>query len=235
MKRLLIIHFSVCFLLSSCVNADINNESAPFSPENYESSSVTSQTYEVVFTFDWNANDFPTDYPSGTHFSQLVGWVHQSNNTLFSEGEIASDGIEEMAEFGGTSTLVTELQSFIDQGQGQSTYTGSGLNSGVGNITIDIEVSTLFSFVTLFTMIAPSPDWYVGCLNTNLFDENNEFVSEKTIVGTVFDAGTDSGETFTSANSDTQPPSPIQVITTPPLAENSIIKPSFCMITFTKK
>jgi hypothetical protein len=51
MKRLLIILFSVCFLLSSCVNADINNESAPFSPENYESSSVTSQTYEVVFTF----------------------------------------------------------------------------------------------------------------------------------------------------------------------------------------
>lgn len=147
MKRLLIIHFSVCFLLSSCVNADINNESAPFSPENYESSSVTSQTYEVVFTFDWNANDFPTDYPSGTHFSQLIGWVHQSNNTLFSERKIASDGIEEMAEFGGTSTLVNELQSLIDQGQGQSTYTGSGLNSGVGNITIDIEVSTLFSLL----------------------------------------------------------------------------------------
>jgi hypothetical protein len=48
----------------------------------------------------------------------LVGWVHQSNNTLFSEGEIASNGLEEMAEFGGTSTLVNELQSLIDQGQG---------------------------------------------------------------------------------------------------------------------
>jgi hypothetical protein len=34
--------------------------------------------------------------------------------------------------------------------------------------------------ITLATMIAPSPDWYIAVVNINLF-ENNSFVNQKTV------------------------------------------------------
>tara|TARA_B100002019_G_scaffold99439_1_gene85652 strand:- start:1573 stop:1752 length:180 start_codon:yes stop_codon:yes gene_type:complete len=55
-----------------------------------------------------------------------------------------------------------------------ATYTASELNSGVGTISIDIEVNSDFPAVSLATMLAPSPDWFVPCVSVNLLDENNE-------------------------------------------------------------
>jgi hypothetical protein len=52
-------------------------------------------------------------------------------------------------------------------------------------------VSSDFPAVSLATMLASSPDWFVAVTNINLLDENNEFVSEKTIVGNVYDVGTE--------------------------------------------
>jgi hypothetical protein len=124
------------FLLTGCShNDDGKPESKP---------EETSALYEVSFTFDWNKTDFPTEYPSGTHFSPLVGWVHQANNDYFDVGKIASSGIEQMAEEGITSTLVNELQALIDTGLGLKTYTGNGLNAGVGTIILELTVTKDF-------------------------------------------------------------------------------------------
>ena len=53
-------------------------------------------------------------------------------------------------------------------------------------------------------MIAPSPDWFVGVDSISLI-ENNNWVEEKTISLTLFDAGTDSGESYSSQNENTNP------------------------------
>lgn len=192
-------------------------------------------SYTVTFSFDWNSNDFPTDYPSGPHFSPLVGWVHEKDNPFFNSGRIATAGIEIMAETGATSTLVSELQALVDDRKGLKTYVGNGLGSGVGTISIDIEVHTDFPAVSLVTMVAPSPDWYVACVNANLTDDKGEFVDTKTLVGHVYDAGTDNGVTFTSTNSDTQPKAKITRFVDQPLGNGTEVKASFCTITFTKK
>ena len=71
--------------------------------------------YTVTFSFNRNDNDFPVDYPTNPHFSPLVGWVHQKDNTFFDTGKTATDGIKIMAEVGGTATLIEELQALIDQ------------------------------------------------------------------------------------------------------------------------
>lgn len=197
--------------------------------------STTETTYTVTFSFNWNKTDFPTDYPSGPHFSPLVGWVHQKDNTFFDEGKVATSGIERMAEDGVTSELVKELDAEISNGKGLKSYTGSGLNGGVGAISIDVDVSTQFPSVSLATMLAPSPDWYVACVAVSLLDENNVFVPNKTVVGHVYDAGTDNGTTFTSPNSDTNPKVAISKITQPPLGNGTEVKPSLCSITFVKK
>ena len=223
--RTLILISMIGILFTSCEKDDMT-EILPKS---------TTETYTVTFSFNWNKTDFPTDYPSGPHFSPLVGWVHQKDNTFFDEGKTATKVIEHMAEDGVTATLVDELKVSISEGKGLKSYIASGLSCGVGTISIDVDVSTQFPSMSLATMLAPNPDWYVACVAVNLLNENYVFVPNKTVVGHVYDAGTDNGTTFTSSNSDTNPKGTISRITQPPLGNGTEVKPSLCSITFVKK
>ncbi len=143
---------SMLMLFLSCEQNDVSI-TVPDNPP-----VAKSVEYSVTFSFDWNKNDFPTDYPANPHFSPLVGWVHQKGNGFFNTGKTANDGIKSMAEFGSTTTLVRELQALIDQSKGLKTYVGSGLSGGVGTISLEVTVSSEFSAVSLITMLAPSPD-----------------------------------------------------------------------------
>ena len=223
----------VSLLFTSCFLSDVESEAQKII-EDIENAIEQSAMYEVRFVFDWNSTDFPNDYPSSAHFSQLVGWVHEKDHSYFKEGELASSGIEQMAETGSTTTLVNELESLIDQNKGLATYTGSGLNGGVGTISIDIDVNRDFPAVSLASMLAPSPDWFVACASVNLLDEDNKFVLEKTLVGHLYDAGTEEGNTFSYDNEETQPQSPITRITEPPMGDGTDVKPSLCTVIFTK-
>ena len=156
-------------------------------------------TYKVTFCLNWDNNDFPTDYPSNAHFSKLIGWSHQSENDFFAIGTTASNGIKNMAELGNNSILKNELNNNIKDGKGLDLIIGDNLNKGVGTISFNIDVNEENPSVTLATMIAPSPDWYVAVVNVNLFKDES-FIKEKTISGLIYDAGTDSGKTFKSSN-----------------------------------
>ena len=187
-------------------------------------------TYKVTFDFNWNNQDFPIDYPSNPHFSKLIGWSHKSTNDFFSIETIASEGIKDMAERGVNSTLENEIQEKIDNGDGLKFVIGESLSSGVGKITVDIIVNKENSSVTLATMIAPSPDWYIAVVNINLF-ENGEFTNEKIVDGLIYDAGTDSGTTFESNNDETNPKQPISLITNTPFGNDITIS----TVTFSKQ
>ncbi|MDB4199445.1 spondin domain-containing protein [Polaribacter sp.] len=188
-----------------------------------ESSPVASKvTYKVTFEFNWNNKEFPIDYPSNAHFSKLIGWSHTSTNNFFLIETMAFEGIKDMAELGATSTLENELNEKIVNGDGLDFVIGENLSGGVGEITVDIIVNKENSSVTLATMIAPSPDWYVGVVNINLF-ENGEFTNEKIVDGLIYDAGTDSGTSFTSNNAETKPKQPISFITNLPLGNGITI------------
>ena len=70
--------------------------------------------YTVTFKIDWNSKDFPKDYPSNAHFSRLIGWSHDAEQTFFKTGTQASSGIKNMAETGGTSPLRTDLNELVE-------------------------------------------------------------------------------------------------------------------------
>jgi hypothetical protein len=221
---------ALAFIVLSCSSEKFSEgENLTVPPTDNEAS------YTVSFDFNWNKNDFPTDYPSNPHFSPLVGWVHQKGETLFQENTRATEGIKQMAERGGTFILVAELNSLIDNGKGLSSYTASGLSGGVGSIQTQIVVSKTFPSVSLATMLAPSPDWYVACVNVHLLDEQGDYVAEKTVIAHVYDAGTDSGATFSASNSKTLPQEPIVKISQPPLGNGNEVLPTLCMVTFKKK
>ncbi|MDE5422464.1 spondin domain-containing protein [Ancylomarina sp. DW003] len=191
-------------------------------------------TYTVTFTMHWNSTNFPTDYPTGAHFSPLIGWSHKASSTFFKVGTEASAGIKSMAETGATGTLKTELEEKITAGEGLDFVLGSGLSSGTGEITVDVEVNADNPAITLVTMVAPSPDWYVAALNVNLYDGSN-FVVSKTITAAVYDAGTDSGSTFASADVVTDPKGKISEFLDAPLGDGTELPTAFATVTFTKK
>lgn len=189
--------------------------------------------YKVVFMINWNAQDFPTDYPSNAHFSPLIGWSHQTAHTFFAVDSLASQGIKEMAERGKTTPLDNELTAKIANGEGYQMYIGDGLANGVGEIKLEVEVTQDFPEVTLVSMLAPSPDWYIAALNVNLLN-NGGFVKEKKVNVLVYDAGTDSGVTFTSADNITFPQDSISVIVAAPLGNGTATTPVIATAHFIK-
>ena len=189
--------------------------------------------YKVDFNLNWNSTVFPIDYPANDHFSKLIGWSHSTNTTFFVEGTMASEGIKRMAELGSTNPLNDEINDKILNGEGLMFVEGNGLGSGVGTISIEVKVSEDYPLVTLSTMIAPSPDWYAAIVHFDLL-EGDEFIDVKTTDILVYDAGTDSGLTYASANEPNNPQIEIAQITQPPLGNGIVVTPAIGSVTFTK-
>ena len=176
-------------------------------------------TYRVTFASSWSAQTHPDGFPPNPHFSGLIGATHDATSTLWENGGLASDGIEQMAETGGTSALRTEAETLIAQGRALAAVSGGGIGLSPGSVTLTFEVTEGFPLVSLVTMLAPSPDWFVGVSGLDLFD-GGAWLPERTVDLFVYDAGTDSGPNYTSPNDDTNPPEPIAQIADPPFAAN---------------
>ena len=194
-----------------------------------------SVVYEVEFVGTWNATSHPTDFPIDPHFSPFVVVSHLPNSRLFIEGLNASEGLKQVAETGSTSTLEEELQFFINTGEGLDVAVGDRLDSPGSSTKIQLGMREGYSSVTALSMVAPSPDWFVACVSVNLLYEDNEFVLEKTLVGHVYDAGTEDGCGFSLNYPETMPQIPITRITEPPLGDGTEVKPSLCTVVFTKQ
>ncbi len=188
--------------------------------------------YRLTFNATWSAQTHPTEFPPSAHFSGLIGMTHNSSITLFSQGELASDGIKNMAETGGKNPLEAEIQAFISNGTGNKLISGAGINSSPGNVSLEFDITSTHSLVSMVSMLAPSPDWFIAVSNINLI-ENNNWVTSKIITVDIYDSGTDSGVTFISPDDPTVPRIAIFKITTPPLAVNNVVAP-LGSITFTK-
>jgi len=188
--------------------------------------------YKLTFNATWSAQTHPDEFPASAHFSGLIGMTHNGNAMLFENGEVASDGIKNMAETGNKNPLQAEIQLFITAGTGNTLISGGGINSSPGEISLEFDVLISHTLVSVVSMLAPSPDWFIAVGNINLI-ENAEWVTSKTITVDIYDSGTDDGTTFTSPDEPTDPRVPIFEINTPPLAVNNVVAP-LGSITFTK-
>ncbi|MDA0659851.1 MAG: spondin domain-containing protein [Planctomycetota bacterium] len=164
--------------------------------------------YRATFHSTWSASTHPgVPLPAGAHFSSLVGAIHGSEVEFWRPGRIASPGIESMAETGNTGLLSNEIQQAITAGTAKRSLQGSGLDSTPSSTSLQFEIEPS-SLVTLVTMIAPSPDWFVGVHGLNLRPEGY-WTRQVQVPLFPYDAGTDSGALFNSADANTQPRQPI--------------------------
>lgn len=170
-----------------------------------------SASYKLTFTATWSADTHPDNFPPNPHFSGLIGSVHNEQVIFWESGQIASDGLEVVAEAGSKSTFRNELNVAIDDGRALALIDAGGVSLSPGSVETEFTVTRDYPEITVVSMLAPSPDWFVGVHNLTMLDINGEFVEQHTIDLRLYDSGTDSGESYTSSNSDTAPRDPISL------------------------
>lgn len=180
-------------------------------------------TYKITFDMSWSASTHPDGFPSNPHFSGIIGASHNVNVSLWQDMELASAGIESMAETGNKDLLRSEINTQIEVGDAEKLISGGGIGSSPGSITFTLPMNSSHSFVTVVSMLAPSPDWFVGVSSLNLMD-NGVWIENKTIDLYAYDAGTDDGVSYESANQDSSPKQAVAKITSSPfLVDGNVV------------
>lgn len=188
-----------------------------------------SARYRVTFDATWSASTHPTEAPRVPHFSGLIGATHGESRRFWDAGALATEGIRAMAEMGRKTPLDQEVLSAIAAGGAQHLLSGGSIDLSPATVALDFEIGREYPLVTLVSMVAPSPDWFVGVSALSLFD-GGDWVQERVVSLRPWDAGTDSGVTFESRDRATAPREPITRIATGPLVVGADVPP---MGTFT--
>lgn len=72
--------------------------------------------YELTFEGKWSRHTHPKDFPANswkTRFSDIIGASHTIDYRFWQYGELASEGLREVAEHGSTRTLESELKDKV--------------------------------------------------------------------------------------------------------------------------
>jgi len=204
LRRLLVL---ATVTLSACGGAESPDAPAPEAP-----SPADAATYRVTFRTDWTQAAFATQFPAGRHFSGLVGATHNDRVAFWTEDEIASAGIQSMAETGAKTVLLEEVERALRAGHAAAALSGSGIASTASDVVLEFTLTRTHPLVTLVSMVAPSPDWFVGVHKLALF-ESNQWHDKVTVPLEVYDAGSDDGASFASADLEAVPHAPIRTLT----------------------
>jgi hypothetical protein len=180
--------------------------------------------YRVTFESTWSAETHPADFPSNPHFSPLVGGTHSSRVRFWTPTGAASAGIERMAEEGRTSPLDSEVQAAIGAGTAFSLILGNGIPRSPGVASAEFEIGRDHALVSLVSMVAPSPDWFVGVDSMSLV-EGGDWVAERIVTLYPWDAGTDNGTTYAAPDADAQPRQTIRALQGHPVALGGQVAP----------
>ena len=123
---------------------------------------------------------------------------------MWSEGMIATAGVQDVAETGSTSALEGELAS-------------AGVDSFVKGVTTfnrDTQTQTFDSLsmgpnsknISTISMVVPSPDWFSGFYNFNAVNEVSGTWYREFVIDTLpWDAGTEDGDDYSLSNPATDP------------------------------
>lgn len=164
--------------------------------------------YSLDFISNWTSSQHPTDYPTAAHWSTLVGTTHNNSVSFWGFGQFASPGVKDVAELGVRTNIVSEINTSITNG---NAYQLLEFPLGLGTLFSfeGINIDANFPYISLMSMVAPSPDWLAEIHNVKLTDGSGNWLPTLTVNVYATDAGTDSGATYMSADLATIPPQPI--------------------------
>ncbi len=174
----------------------------------------------VTFDAVWSSETHPIAFPADPHFSGLVGGTHHDGVSFWQPGGFATPGIRSMAETGSKTLLLDEVQDAINGGTADAAISGGGIPLSPGSVGVDFPITLDFPLATVVSMIAPSPDWFVGIHGLSLFEQGS-WMEGTVIELPPYEAGTDSGTTFNSPDDPTTPAETIQMIAENPFPNST--------------
>uniref|UniRef100_A0A8C3WJK7 Spondin-2 n=1 Tax=Catagonus wagneri TaxID=51154 RepID=A0A8C3WJK7_9CETA len=172
--------------------------------------------YGITFTGKWSQASFPKQYPlfrPPAQWSSLLGAAHSSDYSLWRRGQHVSNGLREFVERGEAWALMREMEAAGEKLQSvHRVFSAPAVPSGTGQTSAELEVQARHSLVSFAVRIIPSPDWFVGVDSLDLCD-GGRWREQVAVDLHPYDAGTDSGFTFSSPNFATIPQDTVTEIT----------------------
>ena len=192
-------------ILSSIVSCKKETISVPAEiPVPYSEAS-----YTMIVSLNWQGPQFTV--PPTAHVTTLIGLIHSRDTVLWGPDKLATKGLEDVAETGNATNMNLELDAIITTRKALSKFMLSP-PSIRGSISAVLNFSTAYSYVSFASMIAPSPDWFLGIHDVNLFS-NKKWVDDVTINIMLYDAGTEDGDVFGYNNPETIPQQNVSFLT----------------------
>ena len=169
--------------------------------------------YRITFTPLWTPDqlDDPDAPRPGLHFTDLVGAAHAAGDPLWAPGGLATAGVENVAEAGIATQLFGEVSARIAQGDASAWILAGGilLREGTGSSETTFATTRAHPEVSLLSMVAPSPDWFVGISGVSLLDVGGAWIDQLSFDVRPWDAGTEEGNLFELGNPASAPHGPI--------------------------
>ncbi|HEV8083332.1 MAG TPA: spondin domain-containing protein [Chitinophagaceae bacterium] len=158
-------------------------------------------SYKAIISLDWSSPKFTV--PAGVHVTPIIGMIHSKDTSLWIPGKIASPGLEDVAEVGNNIKMNAELDAILLKNKALSKFAipAPGVTSSVET---NFTFNTNYSYISFASMIAPSPDWFMGIHDVTLFD-GKIWLNDVTLNIMVYDAGTEEGDVFGYNNPGTNP------------------------------
>ncbi len=189
--------------------------------------------YTVIIKSTWTKTSHPFEYPSGAHFSGMIGASHNAKYSIFAIGRRPTPGLERLSEEGKHSPLDTEIRTAIDQGNALMLFESGGLKNWKDSMVATVRVDRAHPLVSVVNMIAPSPDWFTGASGVTLA-ENGAWITRRTVTLYAYDSGGDDGTTYKAPDKDTNPKKPTTRAANRHFVINGRVKP-VATVTFVRK
>jgi len=173
-----------------------------------------SVTYSCVLSNKWSNATHPVDYPSiagSAHWTDPVLVAHSGNYEVWSPTTFATPGVEAVAEGGITGILQDEICLAQYKGlAGEMVIGRNQFNRGdPPQVFETISLTPNFPYLSTITMAGPSPDWFTGFYNVLPVDAQQFWYESFEIETYPWDAGTETGETYSISNLPEDPHVPI--------------------------
>ena len=121
--------------------------------------------YKIELKLQWASPAFTI--PVNAHFTAFAGMIHHKDSFLWAPNGLATLGLENVAEVGNPAQLNAEMDAIISKGR--ALYKFEIPPPGItGTIDTSFRFNLEHSCISFASMIAPSPDWFVGMNQYNL-------------------------------------------------------------------
>ena len=149
--------------------------------------------------------------PSDATFGSVAFATHDGAVSYFNAGEAASAGLKAFAETGSTELLVEEFAARTNGANVYPTKKNGGTfpqGATAAQVFGSHRASRGEDHLTFVASLSESPDWFVGARNIEL-RPGGVWIEELEVDLFAWDAGTDSGTEWDSADSATDPPASV--------------------------